>query len=157
LAMLLLIVIASLRLAHGQNGIVLWAHGRCATKTLMDTIKASGGLVYCRDRKETFRKPFPAASASALRECFGKTGLHLVSHARSPPHPPIPRGTAMHIKPMHLRNARAPLTDAPEALMRELGALGTIRLVVVVRRQNTLARLVSSYELMMGGAIPCES
>ena len=111
------------------RGVLVWSLGRCATGSFADSVKASAGLSYCNNRKEGFG--FAGLSEDALKKCAAR--------ARR-------RGTAAmtHVKPQHLVIDRSALAT-PEVFFAAVEAAG-FRGVIVVRRQNHLARLVSSFE-----------
>lgn len=114
-------------LVHGANasqGVLLWSLGRCATGTLGDTLVASGAR-YCKGRKESFSKS--GVSETGLQHCLFGRGV-----------------VVAHIKPQHVWLTRSSLR-APEELMVVAAKVG-FSTVVVLRRQNHLARLVSSFE-----------
>jgi hypothetical protein len=111
------------------GSVALWALGRCATGTFADSLKAAGNFSYCRGRKEGFG--LGGLSAGALRACVGK------ARRRS-------KAALTHIKPQHLGGPLAPVAS-PDALAEALAATG-FATVVVIERQNHLARLVSSFE-----------
>ena len=120
---------ASRSAGTGTGSVALWALGRCATGTFADSLKAAGNFSYCRGRKEGFA--LGGLSAAALRACVGKAKR---------------RGKAAltHIKPQHLGGPLASLAT-PSALANALAAAG-FSTIVVIERQNHLARLVSSFE-----------
>ena len=111
------------------GSVALWALGRCATGTFADSLKAAGNFSYCRGRKEGFG--LGGLSAGALRACVGK------ARRRN-------KAALTHIKPQHLGGPLAPVAS-PAALAEALAAAG-FTTVVVIERQNHLARLVSSFE-----------
>ena len=113
----------------GTGSVALWALGRCATGTFADSLKAAGNFSYCRGRKEGFA--LGGLSAAALRACVGK------AKRRS-------KAALTHIKPQHLGGPLASLST-PAALADALAAAG-FNTVIVIERQNHLARLVSSFE-----------
>ena len=113
----------------GTGSVALWALGRCATGTFADSLKAAGNFSYCRGRKEGFA--LGGLSAAALRACVGK------AKRRS-------KAALTHIKPQHLGGPLASLAT-PAALADALAAAG-FNTVIVIERQNHLARLVSSFE-----------
>ena len=113
----------------GTGSVALWALGRCATGTFADSLKAAGNFSYCRGRKEGFA--LGGLSAAALRACVGK------AKRRS-------KAALTHIKPQHLGGPLASLST-PAALADALAAAG-FSTIVVIERQNHLARLVSSFE-----------
>ena len=117
------------RRADGTGSVALWALGRCATGTFADSLKAAGNFSYCRGRKEGFA--LGGLSAAALRACVGK------AKRRS-------KAALTHIKPQHLGGPLASLAT-PAALADALAAAG-FNTVIVIERQNHLARLVSSFE-----------
>ena len=117
------------RRAGNTGSVALWALGRCATGTFADSLKAAGNFSYCRGRKEGFA--LGGLSAAALRACVGK------AKRRS-------KAALTHIKPQHLGGPLASLST-PAALAEALAAAG-FNTVIVIERQNHLARLVSSFE-----------
>lgn len=110
--------------SNATHGILLWSLGRCATGTLGDTLVASGAR-YCRGRKETFSKS--GVSEIGLQRCLYASGV-----------------VVTHIKPQHVWLAKSSLR-APQQMMAAAAKVG-FSAVVVLRRQNHLARLVSSFE-----------
>ncbi|KAJ8598917.1 hypothetical protein CTAYLR_010234 [Chrysophaeum taylorii] len=105
------------------EGVVVWSLGRCATATFGQSLRESGGLRYCRNRKESFSS---GVSARSLAKCM-RSDVAL-----------------SHIKPQHLIVEKSRLRT-PEAFAAAADKAG-FRIAVVIRRQNHLARLVSSYE-----------
>lgn len=114
-----------LDLRRKQGGVILWSLGRCATASLADTLVSSGAMRYCRGRKESFSSA-QGVSASGLESCAG-----LVAH----------------VKPQHLWRATSSIRS-PSAFVH--AARPHFEILVVVRRQNHLARLVSSFENRLG-------
>ena len=118
------------------TGMLLWSHGRSATDTLAQTLKATGDYKWCYGEKESFSHH--RLSADNLGICFAKPGDKSNRAERGPGF------KVMHVKPVHLLRPSSAIRT-PAAFMRALAQLGgAIKLVVVVRRANQLARLVSS-------------
>ena len=113
----------------GGGGVAIWSLGRCATGTFADSVKESAGLVYCNNRKEGFG--FVGLSPDQLERCLARAARRRTS-------------ALTHVKPQHLVIPQSRLRT-PEAFARALKAAG-FHGVVTIRRQNHLARLVSSFE-----------
>ncbi|KAJ1462897.1 hypothetical protein M885DRAFT_455407 [Pelagophyceae sp. CCMP2097] len=129
--------------ASANASCVLWALGRSATGTFADTLAASARFRYCNKRKEGFSAV--GVSAQKLERCArGPAG-----GAAARPGGARPRARLTHVKPQHLVIPQSTLRT-PEAFMAAAAAAG-FELVVVIRRQNHLARLVSSFENRVSG------
>ncbi len=115
--------------APSLGGVAIWSLGRCATGTFADSVKESGGLVYCNNRKEGFG--FVGLSDHELERCLARARRRRTA-------------ALTHVKPQHLVIQRSRL-QSPEAFMGALVGAG-FHGVVTIRRQNHLARLVSSFE-----------
>lgn len=135
LLLLLLPAVADTRQSHLSTfpteaaGVLLWSLGRCSTGSFAESfVDTCGKIRFCAGQKEGFKESARARlTASALKRCV-EAGP-----------------TFAHVKPSHIMQRSSSL-KSPETFFKAVKDAG-FDIVVVIRRQNHLARLVSSWEI----------
>mmetsp|Transcript_15127 Transcript_15127/g.20284 ORF Transcript_15127/g.20284 Transcript_15127/m.20284 type:complete len:298 (-) Transcript_15127:202-1095(-) len=112
-----------------KGGVLMWALGRSSTGTWAHSFSETCSLKFCNSEKEGFKsEDIGVLSPKSLRKCR-KSGHGFT-----------------HVKPKHIISGSMGTLRTPEAFMKSIRDVG-FTVVVVIRRQNHLARLISSFEL----------